>query len=349
MSADHDPTFASDNTAGIAPEAWAALAAANAGAAPSYGEDDWTARARRLVAELFATDCEVFFVFNGTAANALALAQVCRGHHAVFCHELAHVQTDECGAPEFFTGGSKLIPVPGADAKVTPGGLARALAGRRDVHFPKPGALSLTQATEWGTVYAPGEVRALAAIAREHGMAVHVDGARFANAAANQAAHGVSPADLTWRAGVDVLCLGGTKNGLNSTEAVVFFDRDRARDFAYKVKQAGQLASKARFAAAQWCGMLADGAWLRHAAHANVMARRLADGLRALPPARLIAEPAANGVFVELPPRAVSAVEARGWHFHRFVGEHGYRFMCSWATTPAQVDRLLADLRAALG
>lgn len=346
MSVAHDYAFASDNTAGIAPEALAALAAANAGAAASYGEDEWTTRAKQLIRELFAADCEVFFVFNGTAANALALAQLCRSHQAVYCHEAAHVQTDECGAPEFFTGGCKLIPVAGPDAKVTPDALARALAYRRDVHFPKAGALSLTQATEWGTVYTPDEVRALAALAREQGMGVHLDGARFANAAAALAPRGITPADLTWRAGVDVLCLGGTKNGLNSTEAVVFFDRARAADFDYKVKQAGQLASKGRFAAAQWCGILESGAWLRHATHANAMARRLADGLRTLPGARLLAEPAANGVFVDLPPGVVAATQARGWHFYRFIGEHGHRFMCSWATTADQVDRLLADLRA---
>lgn len=346
MSAAHDFTFASDNTAGIAPEAWAALAAANTGAAPSYGEDEWTARAKRLMRELFGADCEVFFVFNGTAANALALAQLCRGHHAVYCHEAAHVQTDECGAPEFFTGGSKLIPLPGTGAKITPDALARALEFRRDVHFPKAGALSLTQSTEWGTLYTPEEIRALASLAHDQSMAVHVDGARFANAAAALAPRGITPADLAWRAGVDVLCLGGTKNGLNSTEAVVFFDRRRAADFEYKVKQSGQLASKNRFAAAQWCGLLESGAWLRHAAHANAMARRLADGLRALPGARLLAEPEANGVFVDLPPAVVTAVQARGWHFYRFIGEHGHRFMCSWATTPEQVDRLLADLRA---
>lgn len=347
MSAAHDYTFASDNTAGIAPEAWAALAAANAGTAPSYGEDDWTARARRLIRGLFEADCEVFFVFNGTAANALALAQLCRGHHAVYCHEAAHVQTDECGAPEFFTGGSKLVPVAGPGAKILPDALARALAHRRDVHFPKAGALSLTQSTEWGTVYTPDELRGLSALAREHGLGVHVDGARFANAAAALAPRGISPADLTWRAGIDVLCLGGTKNGLNSTEAVVFFDRRRAAEFEYRVKQGGQLASKSRFAAAQWCGLLENGAWLRHAAHANAMARRLAAGLRGVPGAKLLAEPEANGVFVELPPAVVAATQARGWHFYRFIGEHGHRFMCSWATTTGQVDRLLGDLRAA--
>lgn len=341
-----DHSFASDNTAGIAPEAWAALAEANHGRAPSYGEDDWTLRAKQLLREAFETDCEVFFVFNGTAANALALAQLGRSHHAIFCHEYAHVHTDECGAPEFFTGGGKVIPLAGPDGKLSPEGLAAGLARRTDVHFPKPGTLSLTQATEWGTVYTPDELRALTAVAHTHGLAVQMDGARFANAAASLAPLGVTPADLTWRAGVNVLCLGGTKNGMSGTDAVLFFERARAAEFEYKIKQSGQLASKARFAAAQWCGLLAGGAWLRHAAHANATARRLAAALRVLPRVRLIAEPQANGVFVELPPAVAAALAARHWHFHRFIGEHGYRFMCSWATTPDDVARLVADFRA---
>jgi threonine aldolase len=346
MSAAHDYTFASDNTAGLAPEALAALNAANHGQAPSYGDDEWTTRAKRLISEFFGTECAVFFVFNGTAANALALAQYCRSYHSILCHELSHVDTDECGAPEFFTGGSKVIPVAGPNAKLTPAALAPVFGRGHGIHYPKPGALSLTQSTELGTVYTPDEVRALAATAKAHGLAVHMDGARFANAAATLAARGIAAADFTWRAGVDVVCLGGTKGGMNTTEAVVFFNREHARDFEYRVKQAGQLASKMRFASTQWCGMLEDGAWLRHAAHANAMARKLADALRAVPGVKLIGVCEANGVFVELPPAAVTALTERGWHFYRFVGEHGYRLMCSWATPPAAIDRLVADLEA---
>lgn len=343
-----DYTFASDNTAGIAPEAFAALQAANAGTAPSYGDDRWTTRARQLIADVFETECEVFFVFNGTAANALALAQFCRPYQSVLCHEASHVDTDECGAPEFFSGGSKVITVGGAAGKIDPKALEAALQRGHGVHYPKPGAISLTQSTEYGAVYTPEEIRALSAIARGRGLAVHLDGARFANAAAALAARGFSPADATWRAGVDVLSLGGTKNGMHTTEAVVFFRRDAALDFDFRVKQGGQLASKQRFAAAQWCGMLEGGAWLRHAAHANEMARRLAAGLRALPHVRLLGEPEVNGVFVELPPGIAEQLEARGWHFYRFIGEHGYRLMASWATPPEAVDRFLADVRAVL-
>lgn len=336
--------FASDNSAGIAPEAWAALAQANSGCAPSYGDDEWTDRAKTLLREIFATDCEVFFVFNGTAANALSLAHACRSYQSVLCHALSHVDTDECGAPEFFSGGGKVLPVDAPGGKLTRAALETALRRGHGVHYPKPGAISLTQATELGTVYRPAEIRAIAELAKSRGLALQMDGARFANAAAALSNQGVAPADLTWRAGIDALSFGGTKNGMNLTEAVVFFNRDLARDFDYRAKQGGQLASKSRFAAAQWIGMLEDGAWLRHAAHANAMASDLAAGLRHVSAAKLIVEPEANGVFVELPPRLAAAIEARGWRFYRFVGEHGYRFMCSWATRPADVSALLADI-----
>ena len=344
-----DYTFASDNTAGLAPEALAALSAANAGHVSSYGDDEWTRRAQVLVRGVFETSCEVFFVFNGSAANALSLAALCRSHHSILCHDYSHVDTDECGAPEFFTGGSKVITVPGSHGKLRPANLEPIFARGHGVHSQKPGALSLTQSTEWGTVYTPGEVRGLSAFAQQHGLAVQMDGARFANAAAALAPGGVTPADLTWRAGVDVLCLGGTKNGMSSTVAVVFFNPEHAREFEYRVKQAGQLDSKMRFAAAQWVAMLEGGTWLRHAAHANAMAQRLAAALRPLPQLRFLAEPEVNGVFVELPPGTAEKLWARGWHFYRFIGEHGYRLMCSWATAPETVDRFAADLRATLG
>lgn len=343
-----DYTFASDNTAGIAPEAMAAFVSANAGAVPSYGHDEWTQQAKRHIRALFETECEVHFVFNGTAANALALSALCRSYHSVICHQVSHVDTDECSAPEFFTGGAKIIPVAGPHGKLAPADVERAALKRIDVHYPKAGVLSLTQSTEWGTIYTPDEVRALCTMAKKLGLAVQMDGARFANAAAALASRGVRPADFTWRAGVDVLCFGGTKNGMNTAEAVVFFNPEQAREFAYRIKQGAQLAAKQRFATAQWVGMLETGAWLRHAAHANAMAQKLAAVLRPWPQVKFIAEPEANGVFVELPPAAVAALWARGWHFHRFIGEHGYRLMCSWATAPETIGRFAADLRAVL-
>ncbi len=345
---EHNYNFASDNTAGIAPEAWAALATANSGRTPSYGDDAWTARAKQLISEIFERDCAVFFVFNGTAANALALAHLCRSYQAVLCHNFSHVDTDECSAPEFFTGGAKIIPIAGPCGKLRPADVESVINREHGVHYPRPGVLSLTQSTEWGTVYTPAEIRALSDLAKAHGVAVHMDGARFANAAAALAVRGVKPADFTWRAGVDVLCFGGTKNGMNTTEAVVFFHPEQARDFDFRVKQAGQLASKQRFAAAQWCGLLEGGAWLRHAAHANGLAQELAAALRRLPSVKLIVEPEVNGVFVEMPLAAARALWAQGWHFYPFLTASGYRLMCSWATERAELARFIADLEQAV-
>lgn len=338
--------FASDNTAGICPEAFAAIQAANEDRVPSYGDDAHTAAAKRRFAEVFERECEVYLVFNGTAANALVLAALCQRHHGILCHELSHVETDECAAPEFFTGGSKVLPVGGAHAKLHVAELEPMLHRGHGVHFPKIHALSLTQSTELGTTYTPDELRVLTDWAHARGLHVHVDGARFANAAAAMHERGFSAADLTWRAGVDVLCFGGTKNGLLTTEAVVFFNRELAREFDYRVKQSGQLSSKMRFASAQWDAILRDGAWLRHGAHANRQAQALAAGLRELG-CRLVAPGEANGVFVELPPPVYAALEARGWRFYKFIGEHGYRLMCSWQTTDAEVAAFLADARVA--
>ena len=337
--------FASDNWSGICPEAWAALAAANAGHAPSYGSDDWTTAATAAIRSVFETECEVFMVFNGTAANSLALSALCRGTDAIVCHANAHINVDECGAPHFFSGGAKLLTADTPHAKLTVDAVERLAVTPHDVHSARPRALSLTQATELGTLYTPLEMWDLAECAHALGMKVHVDGARFANAVA---ALGCAPADLAWRAGVDVLSFGGTKNGMQFGEAVVFFDAALAEEFGRKRMQGGQLASKMRFLAAPWIGVLEDGAWLRHAAHANAMATRLATAVGELPGARLLAPVQANGVFVELPQPAIDAVRAKGWQFYSFVGATGVRFMCSWDTTPASIDAIAADLRAAM-
>lgn len=340
-----DTGFASDNQAGICPEAWRALEAANRGHAGGYGDDDWTRTAADLLRRTFDTDCPVYLVWNGTAANALALSAICRSTDAVVCHASAHINVDECGATEFMSGGARLLTVDLPNAKLTPDAvLARAITPH-DEHASRPRALSLTQATELGTVYTRAEIEALAAAAHTKGMQVHVDGARFANAVASL---GCAAADLSWRAGVDVLCLGGTKNGLPGAEAILFFDHSLADEFARRRKQAGQLASKMRFLAAPWIGVLEDGAWLRHAAHANAMARRLAAALASFPEARLLAPVEANGVFVDLPKRAIDALHARGWHFYPFVGQTGVRLMCAWDTTGDVVHRFAGDLRMAL-
>jgi threonine aldolase len=335
--------FASDNNAGICPEALAAIVDANRGHAHGYGDDDWTAAAVQSIRRVFETDCDVYFVFNGTAANALALAAICRSMDAIVCHAMAHVNVDECGAPEFFSGGAKLLTADTPHAKLTVDAIARVAITPHDEHSSRPRAVSLTQATELGTLYKADELRALCGAAHERRMKVHMDGARFANAVA---ALGSAPADITWRTGVDVLSLGGAKNGLPLGEALVFFDRALADEFARRRKQGGQLASKMRFLAAPWSAVLDDGAWLRHATHANAMAQRLAAALTQVPGARLLAPVEANGVFIDLPRPVIEALWARGWKFYLFVGDTGARFMCAWDTPAALVDALVADVRA---
>jgi threonine aldolase len=334
--------FASDNYAGICPEAWTALAEANQGHAPSYGEDPWTAKAADLIRETFETDCEVFFVFNGTAANSLALASLCQSYHSILCHETAHVETDECGAPEFFSNGTKVLLLTGAQGKIDPAGIERMVKRRTDIHYPKPRVVSVTQSTEVGTVYSPEELKAIGAKAKDLDLKVHMDGARFANAAASLR---VSPKEITWRAGVDVLCFGGTKNGTPVGDAVVFFNRELAREFDYRCKQAGHLASKMRFLSAPWVGMLKDGAWLRYAAHANDMARLLHELLSDVPEIKILFPLQANAVFAEIPPYVIVALRQRGWKFYTFIGQGGCRLMCSWDTREEDVRAFVSDLK----
>jgi threonine aldolase len=333
--------FASDNNAGMCPEALEALLAANAeGHAVGYGDDAWTAKACDLVRALFERDCEVFFVFNGTAANALALAQLCKPWDAVIAHAESHVETDEAGAPGFFAGGAKIATAATPLAKLTPP-VVEALAGQgRGVHSVRPRVLSLTQATEMGTVYTRDELAALSEAARRHGLAVHMDGARFANAVA---ALGCTPADLSWRAGVDVLCFGGVKNGLAAGEAVLFFDKAQAREFEWRVKQAGHLNSKMRLVTAPWVGLLQSGAWLRNARHANAMARRLWDAIAQTPGVAAMAPVESNAVFATLDAAVQERLRARGWRFYPW-GENACRLMCAWDTAPETVDRFAADL-----
>src|SRR5947209_3320506 len=269
--------FASDNTLGICPEALAALEQANRGAAQSYGDDEWTGRLREAVRDIFETDCETHLVFNGTAANALALAQLCQPFHSVVCHQHAHIQTDECGAPEFFTRGSKLLLVNGTGGKIDLNEVEAVIARQPEIHAHKPRVISITQATELGTVYTVDEIDAIATFAKKREMFLHMDGARFANAVA---ALNCAPKEIAWRRGVDVLCFGGTKNGLAAGELVIFFKKELAHEFDYRVKQAGQLASKMRLLAAPWLGLLRNDLWLRNATHSITMARRLTERLR---------------------------------------------------------------------
>ncbi len=337
--------FASDNYAGICPEAWQALAEANHGYATSYGDDPWTARACNALRDFFETDCEVFFAFNGTAANSLALASLCQSYHSVICHDTAHIETDECGASEFFSNGTKLLTVGGEGGKVDLAAVERTITKRSDIHHPKAQVLSITQSTELGTLYTPDELVEVHGLTKRYKLRLHMDGARFANALASLR---VKPKELTWRAGVDVLTFGGTKNGMPMGEAVVFFNRQLAYEFDYRCKQAGQLASKMRFLAAPWLGLLKDGAMLRHAAHANACATRLANGLQAIPGVSLVHPTEANAVFVALPETTIEALRHRGWVFYTFIGSGHCRFMCSWATTDADIADLLADVGAVM-
>src|SRR6476660_926547 len=329
--------FASDNYAGICPEAWAAMAEANHGHATAYGDDPWTQRASDAFRELFdKSDAQVFFVFNGTAANSLALASLCQSYHSVICASSAHVETDECGAPDFFSNGSKLLIAANEDGKLTPE-LVRGLAtSRSDIHFPKPRVVTITQATETGQVYSLDEIRALSAVCRELGLRLHMDGARFANACASL---NCSPADMTWRAGVDLLCFGGTKHGMAVGEAILFFDPHLAEDFDYRCKQAGQLASKMRFLAAPWVGMFGTGAWLRNAAHGNACAKRLLKLIGGLPGLEIMFPVQANAVFVRMPEAKLAALRNRGWRFYTFIGG-GARFMFAWDSALPRVDEL---------
>jgi len=335
--------FASDNYAGICPEAWAAMARANQGHVRGYGDDEWTAKASDLIREVFETDAEVFFVFNGTSANSLSLASLCQSYHSILCHEFAHVERDECGAPEFFSNGTKVLLLPGENGKIDPAHIEQTAKRRTDIHFPKCRAVSMTQATEMGTVYSVDEVKAIGAICRRLRLRLHMDGARFANAVA---ALNVAPSEITWKAGVDVLCFGGSKNGMALGEAVVFFDKALAAEFDYRCKQAGQLASKMRFLAAPWVGMLQDGAWLRHGAHANEMAAYLEQQLRGVPQVKQMFPRQANAVFAELPTDLIQGLWDRGWMFYNFIGKGGCRLMCAWDTTREDVDHFVADMKA---
>jgi threonine aldolase len=334
--------FASDNTSGVCPEAWEAMARANRDYASSYGTDAWTQRAADLLREIFEKpDAEIYFVFNGTAANSLALAACCQSYHSVICHEHAHIIEDECGAPEFFSNGTKLLGAPGEHGKLTPPEIARIASKRTDIHYPKPRVVSLTQSTELGTVYRMAELQAIREVAERNELAVQMDGARFSNAAA---ALGESPKAISWQAGVDVLCFGGTKLGMASCEAVVFFDRGMAREFDYRCKQAGQLASKMRFLAAGWVGVLENGAWLKHAEHANRCASSLAARIEKLTGLRAVHPVEANAAFVPMPDALLKGLRDRGWVLYNFIGGNVVRLMCSWRTSDTDIDALLADI-----
>lgn len=338
--------LASDNTSPVGPEIMAALARANEGAAMPYGDDEITAGLDRIFAELFETEVKVFPVATGTAANALALALVTPPYGVIYCHEESHVAVDECGAPEFYAGGAKLMPLAGEHGKLRPAALEDMVArgGAGIVHHAQPAAVSLTEATECGTVYTPEEVAGLTEVARRHGLRVHMDGARFANAVV---ALGSAPADVTWRAGVDLLSFGATKNGAMAAEAVVAFDKALAESLGYRRKRAGHLLSKMRYVSAQLEAYITGGLWLKYAAHANRLAARLAAGLEALPGASLCHPVEANEVFVTLPEAVIDGLLAEGNVFYRWEdpGSTTVRLVASFDTAEGEIEAFLASAR----
>lgn len=337
-------SFASDNTAPVHPAILEAVAEASRASAASYGADPWTARAEALLQEVFETDCTILLVATGTAANCIGLAALTPPWGAIFHHAHAHILEDEAGAPEFYTGGARLLPLPGPHAKLEPETLHHAAShySRAWVHGAQPFAVSITQASEAGAVYQAGEVAEVAEVCRRHGLKLHMDGARFANAVA---ATGAAPADLTWRAGVDMLSFGATKNGALAVEAVVCFDAAAAAALPHLRKRAGHLFSKHRFLSAQMAAYLEDGRWLALAAHANAMAGKLAEGL-ARAGFALLHPPEANEVFVGLPDAVSERLSAAGFTHYSWEsdGPEARRFVTSWATTEAEVEAALALL-----
>ena len=336
--------FASDNHYGATPEILAALAAVGPSPQPAYGDDDVTKRVTARLCEVFERDVAVYPVINGTTANSLALATLVPPHGAVLCHAEAHIAVDECGAPEFFTHGAKLVPIEGDDAKLTPDSIQKALGHfhKGFVHHAQPAAISLTQSTELGTVYTPSEIGRIAALARARDMKVHMDGARFANALVGL---GCTAAELTWKSGVDALSFGATKNGALAAEAVIFFDRKDVRDFEYRRKKSGHLLSKMRFLSVQLEAYLNDEHWLKNARRANGLAQWLAQGLSQTGAIQIVHPVSANAVFARMPDALAKKLRQNGVHFYDWGvvsgGKTLARLMLSFATPEEDVARLI--------
>jgi len=336
--------FRSDNVTGVSPQVMDALAAVNSGTMTSYGGDEVSARLQSRLSEIFEKDVVVFPVLTGTAANVLSLTSLTPPHGSVFCHRQAHIEEDEAGGTEFYTGGAKLVLLDGPAGKYSAEAFSARLAtaGLRTPHMVPPTTVSITQASELGGVYTLDEIAAITDVARSRDMGVHMDGARFANALSKL---GCSPAEMTWRRGVDVLSFGSTKNGTMGAEAVVFFDAERIGSFIYNRMRGGHLASKMRFLSAQLEAYVSDDLWLNNAAHANAAASRLSAGLMALPGAKLLAPVDANEIFLGFPEAVVAGLEDEGHLFHRWSsdGDTVYiRLVCAWNSPDAMIDALIA-------
>ncbi len=337
-----DEQFASDNYSQICPEVLEKIIQLNQDNAQAYGNDYYTKYAADKLRELFETDCEIFFVFNGTAANSLSLAALCNSYHSIICSEVAHIETDECGAPEFFSNGSKLLLAEGKDGKLRPKDIAHLATNRNDIHYPKPKVVSITQSTELGTIYTIDELKAIKKTANKYNLHIQMDGARFANALI---ALNAKPADITWKVGVDVLCFSGTKNGMALGEVVIFFNKDLAEDFAYRCKQAGQLASKMKFISAQWIALLENDLWKKNAQHANNMAKYFEKEIANINNITIKFPVESNSVFIQGSEDLLEKLRDNNWIFYNFIGLGGARFVFSWNSSKQRIDKLVQDIK----
>ena len=334
--------FASDNVTSACPEVMDAVIEANSGISESYGDDEWSSRLKEKLSEVFETNVEVFLTVSGTASNALALSALAPVYGKIYCHELSHINTDECGAPELFTGGAKLHPIGSSNGRIKANELDEIVRGSGNVHVTQPSVVSITQSCETGTVYQLDEIREISTIAHKYKMSVHMDGARFANALVSL---GVSPAEMTWQSGVDVLTLGGTKNGCLAAEAIVFFKPEMVGNFPFLHKRSGQLLSKMRFISSQLNAYISDDVWSRNAGHANAMAKILSEGLNAFSNINLAYPTESNEVFVHLPRDVIDYLNNSGYDINEEeLDGKAVRFVTAWNTDPVDVSNLLDKL-----
>ena len=334
--------FASDNVTSACPEVMDAVIAANSGIAGSYGDDEWSLALKNRLSEIFETEVEVFLAVTGTASNALALSALAPVFGKIYCHELSHINTDECGAPELFTGGAKLIPMRSSNGRIDAVDLAETIRGSGNVHVTQPSVVSVTMSCETGTVYQLDEIKAISKIAHDNKMSVHMDGARFANALVSL---DVSPAEMTWKSGVDVLTLGGTKNGCLAAEAVVFFKPEMVGNFPFLHKRSGQLLSKMRFISSQLEAYLTDDVWLRNARHANAMAKILSEGLNSFANIKLAYPTQSNEVFVHLPRDVIDYLNSSGYDINEEeLDGKAVRFVTAWNSELKDINDLLDTL-----
>jgi threonine aldolase len=337
-----NPLFASDNVTSACPEVMDALIKANLGIANSYGDDEWSSTLKTTLSEVFETELEVYLAVTGTASNALALSALAPVYGKIYCHELSHINTDECGAPELFTGGAKLNSMRSSNGRVQAKDLEEIVRGSGNVHVTQPSVVSITQSCETGTVYQLQEIRDIAKIAHEHAMSVHMDGARFANALVSL---DVSPAEMTWKSGVDVLTLGGTKNGCLAAEAIIFFKPEMVGDFPFLHKRSGQMLSKMRFISSQMNAYVSDDVWIKNAKHANTMAKILSEGLNHFSNIELAYPTESNEVFVHLPRDVIDYLNSSGYDINEEeLDGKAVRFVTAWDTKVEDVENLLEKL-----